>query len=111
MAETEGVALRGLEHIGDLRRVVICDHALPYMLIIFFELRGNLERFHRQARLRLLACHPFAVVASYCRDDGQNIDKLFADVVGKFGRLYLEFINRHDNIDTAFVPRIILDPV
>ena len=110
MAEIEGVALRGLEHIGYLRRVVVCDHALPYMLIIFFELRGNLERFHRQARLRFLACHPFAVVASYCRDDGQNIDKLFADVFCKVGRLYLEFINRHDNIDTAFVPRIILGP-
>ena len=110
VAETEGVALRGLEHIGDLRRVVICDNALPYMLIIGFELRGNLERFHRQARLRFLAGHPFAVEASYCRDDGQNIDKLFADVVGKVGRLYLEFINRHDNVDMAFVPRIILVP-
>ena len=110
VAEIEGIALRGLEHIGYLRRVVICDHALPYMLIIFFELRGNLKRFHRQARSRFLACHPFAVVASYCRDDGQNIDKLLADVVCKFGRLYLEFINRHDNIDTAFVPRIILGP-
>ena len=111
MAEIEGVALRGLEHIGYLRRVVVCDHALPYMLIIGFELRGNLERLHRQARLRFLACHPFAVVASHRRDNGQNFGKLLADVVGKVGRLYLEFINRHDNIDTAFVPRIILDPV
>ena len=111
VAEIEGVALRGLEHIGYLRRVVICDHALPYMLIIFLELRGNLERFHRQARSRFLACHPFAAVASHCRDDGQNIDKLFADVVCKVGRLYLEFINRHDNIDTAFVHRPILVPL
>ena len=81
------------------------------MLIIGFELRGNLERLHRQARLRFLTGHPFAVVASHRRDNGQNIGKLFADVVGKVGRLYLEFIDRHDNIDTAFVPRIILDPV
>jgi len=81
------------------------------VLIIFFELRGNFERFHRQARPRFLACHPFAVVASHRRDNGENIDKLFADVIGKFGRLYLEFVDRYDNVDTAFVPRIILDPV
>ena len=31
-------------------------------------------------------------------------------MIGKVGRLYLEFINRHDNIDMAFVHRIILGP-